>query len=120
MFSQSLGHEGSVEMIGKKPPATIIARAWWKWCLRLGCYLAPACSLLGTPDWQTSLSNEAPGNFPPLRPWHGKYFFGWSGFTAATTEVRFSRLGLDRCEVEGSGRTVGLARALWRYDVSYR
>lgn len=106
-------------MIAKKPAAAMIARPWRKWYLRLGCYLAPACSLLATPNWQASLSNEPPGNFPPLRPWHGNYVFGWSGFTAATAEVHFSRPGSDRCQVEGFGRTVGLARALWRYDVSY-
>ena len=71
------------------------------------------------PDWQTSLSKETPGSFPPLRPLHASYVFGWSGFTAATAEVQFSRSSSDRCQLQGSGRTVGLARALWRYDVTY-
>jgi hypothetical protein len=76
--------------------------------------------LLADPDWQATLSKDPPGNFPPLPPLHGKYVFGWSGFTAATAEVHFSLVGADRCQIEGSGRTVGLARALWRYDVNYR
>src|SRR5437763_7510386 len=107
-------------MIGNKAPLPIIARLGWRCYLLLGCYLGSGCSLFAGPDWQASLSKEPPGNFPPLRPWHGKYVFGWSGFTAATAEVRFSRIEPDRCQVEASGRTVGLARALWRYDVSYR
>src|SRR5437763_2279031 len=107
-------------MSANKAPLPIMGRVRWRCYLLLGCYLASACSLMAGPDWQASLSQEPAGNFPPLRPWHGKYVFGWSGFTAATAELRFSRLEPDQCQVEASGRTTGLARALWRYDVSYR
>lgn len=120
MFSQSLGREEHVNMIGKDArPAMITKPGITRWLL-VGIYLASAGCLLAAPEWQASLSKEPPGSFAPLRSLHGKYVFGWSGFTAATAEVRFSRAGEDRCQVEGSGRTIGLARALWRYDVNYR
>jgi hypothetical protein len=72
------------------------------------------------PGWQATLSQEPPGNFPPMRPLRANYIFGWSGFTAATAEVQFTRVSPDRCQLDGSGHTTGLARTLWRYDVSYR
>jgi hypothetical protein len=76
--------------------------------------------LSAAPEWQGSVSKEPPGNFPSLRSLHATYVFGWSGFTAATANVQFSRLPADRCELQGTGRTTGLARALWRYDVAYQ
>jgi hypothetical protein len=70
--------------------------------------------------WQSTLTKEAPGNFPELRPFRATYNFGWAGLTAATAEVRFSRPSGRQFQLEGVGRTTGLARALWRYDVNYR
>jgi hypothetical protein len=71
-------------------------------------------------DWQSSLTKDPPGKFPPLRPLHAKYHFGWSGITAATAEVSFDENADHHSVVEGSGRTIGFVRALWRYDVTYR
>ncbi|MEY2484797.1 MAG: hypothetical protein QOH39_445 [Verrucomicrobiota bacterium] len=85
----------------------------------LAISLAWASSLAAAPDWFSTLSKEPPGNFPPLRPLRAKYNFGWGGITAATAEVQFSRVSPDRFQVKGTGRTSGLARALWRYDVLY-
>ena len=99
--------------------AKVRARVWPIGYILVGVLIASASSLFADPEWQANLSKEPPGNFPLLRPLRGKYVFGWSGFTAATAEVYFARPD-DRCQVEGSGRTVGLARALWRYDVTYR
>lgn len=82
--------------------------------------LSATAESLATPGWLASLSKEPPGIFSPLRPLHASYVFGWSGFTAATAEVQFSRPPADRCQIQGSGRTTGLARALWKYDVNYR
>ena len=107
-------------MIEKLAPQAMTARLGRTCYLLLGVYIASSCSLFAAPDWQASVTKDPPGNFPPLRPLHGKYVFGWSGFTAATAEVRFFRPDVDRCQVEGAGRTIGLARALWRYDVNYR
>jgi hypothetical protein len=77
-------------------------------------------SLAAAPEWQATISKEPPGSFAPLRPLHASYFFGWSGFTAATAEVQFSGMTEEQSRIEGSGRTIGLVRALWPYDVNYR
>jgi hypothetical protein len=69
-------------------------------------------------NWQSTISKEPPGNFPELRPLQATYRFGWSGLTAATGEVRFTREG-DRFEFDGTGRTVGFVRALWKFDVKH-
>src|SRR6266436_2238159 len=71
-------------------------------------------------DWQATLSKEAAGNFPELRPLRAAYRFGWSGVTAATGEVHFTKPSNDRFQLEGSGRTIGLVRALWKLDVTQR
>jgi hypothetical protein len=94
----------------------------WRWfaILLVAGFLGPAISLTASSDWQSSLSKEPPGNFPPLRPLHARYGFGWSGFTAATADVSFSKISPDRFQIQGTGRTLGLVRALWKYDVTYR
>ena len=46
--------------------------------------------------------------------------FGWSGVTAATGEIHFAKPSNDRFELEGTGRTIGLVRALWKLDVTQR
>jgi hypothetical protein len=67
-----------------------------------------------------SLTKDPPGDFPELRPLRANYVFGWSGITAATAEVHFTKPGEDRFQLEATGRTVGLVRALWRLDLNYR
>jgi hypothetical protein len=71
-------------------------------------------------DWQAGLSKDPSGKFPPLRPLRAKYNFGWSGFTAAIGETHFTKPSEDRYLLEATGRTIGLVRALWRFDVNYR
>jgi hypothetical protein len=71
-------------------------------------------------DWQATLSKEPPGNFPQLRPLRASYRFGWSGVTAATGEVHFTKPSIDKFQLEGTGRTTGFLRALWRLDATYR
>jgi hypothetical protein len=71
-------------------------------------------------NWQSALTKEPAGNFPPPPPLEAHYHFGWSGFTAATAEANFSKTSDDHYQLEGTGRTVGLARILWRFDVNYR
>src|SRR5437660_1659999 len=44
----------------------------------------------------------------------------WSGITAAMADVWFHRGDDGSFVLEGKGRTVGLARVLWRFDVNYR
>src|SRR6059058_5713250 len=71
-------------------------------------------------DWQTTLSKEPAGNFPELRPLRASYRFGWSGVTAASGEVHFTKPSNERFQLEGTGRTIGFVRALWKLDVTYR
>jgi len=71
-------------------------------------------------NWQKTLTREPAGNFPELRPLQASYRFGWSGLTAATGEVHFNKPSNDRFQLEGTGRTTGLVRALWKLDVNYR
>jgi hypothetical protein len=71
-------------------------------------------------DWQATLSKEPPGNFPELRPLRAAYRFGWSGVTAATGEVHFTKPSNDRFQLECTGRTIGFVRALWKLDATYR
>ncbi len=75
---------------------------------------------LAAANWQATLSKEPPGNFSALRPLHASYRFGWSGFTAATGEVRFAKPSEDRFQFDGTGRTIGLVKALWKFDVNHR
>jgi hypothetical protein len=77
---------------------------------------APAFPAAG---WQAGLSNDPPGNFRELRPLHARYNFGWSGLTAANAEVHYTKAD-GRFQLDGSGRTAGLARALWKFDVKYQ
>src|SRR5438270_77993 len=75
---------------------------------------------LSAANWQPTLSKDSAGNFPELRPLRASYRFGWSGLTAATGEVHFTKPSRDKFQFDGTGRTIGLARALWRMDVNYR
>jgi hypothetical protein len=70
-------------------------------------------------NWQSTISKEPPGNFPELRPLRATYRFGWSGLTAATGDVHFTKAG-DKFQFDGAGRTVGFVRALWKLDVNHR
>jgi hypothetical protein len=71
-------------------------------------------------NWEATLSKEPAGSFPELRPLHASYRFGWSGFTAATGEVHFTKPSRDKFQFDGTGRTIGLVRALWKLDVNHR
>jgi hypothetical protein len=81
--------------------------------------LFPSALVWSAPAWQSSVTREPPGNFNELRPLRATYNFGWSGLTAATAEAHFTKSGNNRFQMEATGHTVGLARALWRYDVNF-
>lgn len=78
------------------------------------------CSGSLAANWQSTVSKEPPGDFPGLRPLHATYRFGWSGLTAATGEVHFTKTFDDKFQLVGTGRTIGFVRALWKLDVNYR
>jgi hypothetical protein len=85
----------------------------------LFCCAVCSISAARAEDWQSTLSRNPPGDFPALRPLAAKYTFGWSGFTAATGDVRFSRLPDNRFQLDGNGGTIGLPRLLWKMDATY-
>jgi len=70
-------------------------------------------------NWQSTLTKDPPGNFPELRPLRATYRFGWSGLTAATGEVHFTKPSQDRLQLDGTGRTISFVRALWKLDVNH-
>jgi hypothetical protein len=71
-------------------------------------------------NWQATLTSAPAGNFPELRPLHASYRFGWSGLTAAVADVHFMKPSQDKFQFDGTGRTTGLVRVLWKLDVSHR
>jgi hypothetical protein len=82
--------------------------------------LAISSAALASPAaWQSTLT-IARGDFPDLRPLRARYVFGWAGITAASADVHFTRPSSARFQLEASGRTVGLARALWKLDANGR
>jgi Protein of unknown function (DUF3108) len=86
----------------------------------VSCGALLATSLPAAPEWTSTLTRDAPGNFPELRPVRATYAFGWSGITAATAEVYFHHGEENTLVLEGRGHTIGLARVLWKFDLSYR
>ena len=87
----------------------------WAICLLLAVVSSAAAS-----DWEKSVTAGPPGPFPPPRSLVATYHFSWAGFTAATAEAHFRRLKPDRFELDGTGHTSGLVRALWKMDVTHR
>jgi uncharacterized protein DUF3108 len=86
------------------------------------CFIAllALCASSLAANWQATVSKDPAGNFPELRPLHASYRFGWSGLTAATGEVRFAKPSGNKFEFDGTGRTIGLVRVLWKLDVNHR
>jgi hypothetical protein len=89
--------------------------------LFLPIFLIGLCSTIsGAPAWESTLTKDPPGNFPAPRAVQTNYHFGWSGFTAGTGDIHLSKTPDQRFQLDATGRTVGLARALWRLDATYR
>jgi hypothetical protein len=78
------------------------------------------CSSSLAENWQATLSKDPAGNFPELRSLRASYRFGWSGLTAATGDVHFTKPAENKFQLDGTGRTIGLVRALWKLDVNYQ
>jgi hypothetical protein len=78
------------------------------------------CSSSLAENWEATLSKDPAGNFPELRPLRASYRFGWSGLTAATGEVHFTKPSENKFQLDGGGRTIGFVRALWKLDASYQ
>ena len=69
-------------------------------------------------SWESTVTSAAPPAFPNPRPMQARYGFGWSGFPCATAEIRVSKPGGDRVQLDVTARTTGLARALWKFDAT--
>ena len=78
------------------------------------------CSSSLAENWEATLSKDPIGSFPELRPLRASYRFGWSGLTAATGDVHFTKPSENRFQLYGTGRTIGFVRALWKFDVGYQ
>ena len=83
-------------------------------------FVGLATIIAATPSWESTLTKDPPGNFPELRPLRATYHFGWSGFTAGTGDVHFSKLAGNGFQLEANGGTIGFVRALWKLDATYR
>jgi hypothetical protein len=96
------------------------ALAFERRCLRSSVLFALLClsGLVAAADWQSTISKDPPGKFPPLRSLRARYSFGWSGITAATGDARFTSSD-NRNLLDASGRTIGFVRALWRFEVNH-
>jgi uncharacterized protein DUF3108 len=75
--------------------------------------------LFAASTWESTLTSSNPPAFPNPRPMHARYGFGWSGFPCATAEVRLSKPGGDRVQLDVTARTTGLVRALWKFDATH-
>jgi Protein of unknown function (DUF3108) len=74
-----------------------------------------------SPDWLGSLTSaKGPGSFAAPPPMRLVYRFGWSGIQAATADIHFFSPTQTTFEVDASGATSGLARALFRLDIYHR
>ena len=105
--------EMSVRNVGARLPRC--RSNYWTVIVILGL-----CSSSLAADWQSTLTGEPPGTFPELRPLRASYRFGWSGLTAATGEVYFTKPSEAEFQLDGTGQTIGFVRALWKLDASYR
>ena len=65
--------------------------------------------------WDKTLTSTSQPTFPPPRPMKAKYGFSWSGIPGASADVRTVRAG-DRLQFDGTIRTAGLIRSLWKFD----
>jgi hypothetical protein len=95
--------------------------------LAIGSRILPAifaflafCSSSLAENWEATLSKEPIGNFPEMGPLRASYRFGWSGLTAATGDVHFTKPSENKFQLDGTGRTIGFVRALWKLDASYQ
>ena len=68
--------------------------------------------------WEETVPPYTPGSFSEPRPVKLEYAFGWNGINSATAQLHFHRVN-EQFVLEGTARTTGLARNLWKYDVQH-
>jgi hypothetical protein len=109
-----------MEVLSQRPRPAKISILIPSRILQVSIAFLAVCSSSLAANWQATLSKDPPGNFPEVRPLHASYRFGWSGLTAATGDVHFTTPSENKFQLDGTGRTIGLVRALWKLDVDYR
>jgi len=67
--------------------------------------------------WQETLTPEAPGPTPTVRPFEAEYRIGWTDIEAARARIKISR-DPDNLRLKGAGETTGLARVLYQLDAT--
>lgn len=75
-------------------------------------------AVYGAASWESTVTSSSPPAFPNPRPLRAHYGFNWSGFPCATAEIRLSKPGGERVQLDLTTRTTGLARALWKFDAT--
>ncbi len=65
------------------------------------------------------LSPPQAGSFPPLRPFHAEYKFGWTAFTAADGAFDYRKGKGGQMRMEVTAHTTGFVRTLWQMDLEY-
>lgn len=87
--------------------------------LALALTLLPAVIFGAGAGWRDQLSDAAPGNFPALPDVKFEVVFGWSNvLEAAQADATIKRSG-DKYTAHVTGKTEGLARALWPLDAKH-
>jgi hypothetical protein len=67
--------------------------------------------------WQSTITPDAPGPFPAIRPFQAEYRLGWAEIEAAKAKAAISYDG-GHALFAGSGGTTGLARTLYQLDAT--
>ena len=82
--------------------------------------LASAATVAGAApaDWEKTVTRLPRGDFPNPRSFQANYEFGWSGFVAASAQLRIGDAG-DQLLIDGTGGTIGLVRALWKLEARH-
>ncbi len=91
----------------------------WTIAILLGASVLQLSAAGTTPDWEKTITTLPRGNFPNPRPLVATYNFGWNDLVAATGEIRLDKSG-DRLQLQGTGGTIGVVRALWKFDTHHR
>ncbi len=70
-------------------------------------------------SWESTVTSASAPSFPNPRPMRARYAFAWSGFPCGSAEIRFNNTAGNRLQLDGTARTTGLARALWKFDATH-
>lgn len=85
----------------------------------LGAAVLQLTAAGAAPAWEKTVTVLPRGDFPNPRPLVATYNFGWNDVVAATAEIRFDKSG-DHLQLQGAGGTIGMVRALWKFDTRHR